>query len=60
MKAARKFQAGIVASTILYQFTREMETEAYAGFRRMEKRQKDYNINKHSQGVARRRNPTRY
>ena len=60
MKAARKFQSGIVASTILYQFTREMETEAYAGFRRMEKRQKDYNINKYSQGVARRRNPTRY
>lgn len=60
MKAARKFQAGIVASTILYQFTREMETEAYAGFRRMEKRQKDYNINKYSAGVHRRRNPTRY
>ncbi len=60
MKAARKFQSGVVASTILYQFTREMETEAYAGFRRMEKRQKDYNINKYSQGVARRRNPTRY
>jgi hypothetical protein len=60
MKAGRKFQAGIVASTILYQFTREMETEAYAGFRRMEKRQKDFNINKHSAGVSRRRNPTRY
>lgn len=59
-KAGRKFQAGIVASTILYQFTREMETEAYATFRRIEKRQKDYNINKYSAGVSRRRNPTRY
>lgn len=58
-KAARKFQSGLLASQILYEFTREMETEAYATFRRMEKRQKDYNINKHSAGAHRRRNPSR-
>jgi len=53
-KAARKFQSGIMASTILYEFTREMETEAYAAFRRIEKRQKQYNINRYRSGSTRR------
>ena len=59
-KAARKFQAGIIASNILYAFTKEMEQEAYATFRRIEKRQKDFNINRTSVAVSRLRNPTRY
>lgn len=58
-KAARKFQSGVMASTILYEFTREMETEAYATFRRMEKRQKDFNINKNRTGAHRRFNAPR-
>ncbi len=58
-KAARKFQAGLVGSRILYEYTSDMESEAYANFRRIEKRQKDYNINRYSAGVHRRRNPTR-
>lgn len=59
-KAARKFQAGLIGSRILYEYTADMEQEAYAGFRRIEKRQKNYNINRYSAGVSRRRNPTRY
>lgn len=58
-KAARKFQQGIMASAILHQFTRDDESEAYATFRRIEKRQKNYNINKYSVAVNRHRNPTR-
>lgn len=58
-KAARKFQSGIMASQILYEFTREMETESYATFRRLELRQQDFNINKYSAGAHRRRNPRR-
>jgi hypothetical protein len=58
-KAARKFQAGIMASAILHQFTRDDESEAYATFRRVEKRQKNYNINKYSVALHRHRNPTR-
>jgi len=53
-KAGRKFQSGIMGSTILYEFTREMETEAYAAFRRIEKRQKQYNINRYRSGATRR------
>lgn len=58
-KAARKFQSGIMASAILHQFTRDDESEAYATFRRVEKRQKRFNINKYSVAVNRNRNPTR-
>ncbi len=58
-KAARKFQSGIMASAILHQFTRDDESEAYATFRRVEKRQKQYNINKYSVAKHRHRNPTR-
>ena len=58
-KAARKFQQGIMASAILHQFTRDDESEAYATFRRVEKRQKNFNINKYSVAVHRRRNPSR-
>jgi hypothetical protein len=43
-KAARKFQQGIMASAVLHQFTRDDESEAYASFRRVEKRQKKYNL----------------
>lgn len=59
MKAARKFQSGIMASAVLHQFTRDDEAEAYATFRRVEKRQKNYNINKYSVAFHRHRNPTR-
>jgi hypothetical protein len=58
-KAARKFQSGIMASAILHQFTRDDESEAYATFRRVEKRQKKYNVNKYSVALHRHRNPTR-
>lgn len=59
VKAARKFQSGIMGSQILHQFTREDESEAYATFRRVEKRQKKYNINKYSVALHRNRNPIR-
>lgn len=59
-KAGRKFQAGIMGSAILYQFTRDLESEAYANFRRHEKRQQDMNINRYSVAFNRRTNPTRY
>ena len=58
-KAARKFQSGIMASAVLHQFTRDDESEAYATFRRVEKRQKRFNLNKHSIAVHRHRNPSR-
>lgn len=58
-KAARKFQSGILASAVLHQFTRDDESEAYATFRRVEKRQKRYNINAYSVAVNRNRNPSR-
>lgn len=58
-KAARKFQSGILASAVLHQFTRDDESEAYATFRRVEKRQKKYNINKYSVAAHRHRNPHR-
>jgi hypothetical protein len=60
MKAARKFQSGIMASAVLHQFTRDDEAEAYATFRRIEKRQKNYNINKYSVAANRHINPPRY
>lgn len=59
MKAGREFQTTIVGSQILYSFTKEMEQTAWASFRRIEKRNKDYNINRNSAAVSRRRNPTR-
>lgn len=58
-KAARKFQQGIMASAVLHQFTRDDESEAYATFRRVEKRQKQYNLNKYSVALHRHRNPIR-
>ncbi len=58
-KGARKFQSGIMASAILHQFTRDDESEAYATFRRVEKRQKRFNLNKYSVAVHRHRNPRR-
>lgn len=60
LKAARKFQSGIMASAVLHQFTRDDESEAYATFRRIEKRQKNYNINKYSVAANRHMNPPRY
>jgi hypothetical protein len=58
-KAARKFQSGIMASAVLHQFTRDDESEAYATFRRVEKRQKNYSLVKHSVAFNRHRNPYR-
>lgn len=58
-KAARKFQQGIMASAVLHQFTRDDESEAYATFRRVEKRQKQYNLVRYSVAKHRHRNPTR-
>lgn len=43
-KAARIFQAQIVGSQILYQFTAEMERDAQATFAQSERRQKDTNL----------------
>lgn len=43
MKAGRRFQARIVGSQILYQFTKEDEVDARAEFLRSENRQKDLN-----------------
>lgn len=43
-KAARVFQAQIVGSQILYQFTADMEREAQATFMQSERRQKDTNL----------------
>lgn len=59
MKAARKYQSGIVASAIIHQFTRDDESEAYASFRRVEKRQKNYNLIANSVARRRHRNPHR-
>jgi len=56
---ARKFQTGLIASRILYSFTKEMEQETYATFRRLEKRTKDFNINSNSVAAHRHRNPSR-
>ena len=58
-KSARKFQSGIMASAILHQFTRDDESEAYATFRRVEKRQKQYNLISGSVALNRSRNPQR-
>jgi hypothetical protein len=58
-KAARKFQSGILASAVIHQFTRDDESEAYATFRRVEKRSKRYNINTNSATYHRHRNPHR-
>lgn len=58
-KAARKFQSGIMASAVLHQFTRDDESEAYATFRRVEKRQKGYNLIANSIAAHRHRNPNR-
>jgi hypothetical protein len=43
-KAGRVFQSRIVGSQILYQFTKEMEIDAYAEFLRSEHRQRDLNM----------------
>lgn len=59
MKAGREYQTTIVGSRILYSFTKEMEKTAWATFRRIEKRSKDYNINRHSVAAHRRFNPRR-
>lgn len=59
MKAGREFQTTIVGSNILYSFTKEMEQDAFSSFRRIEKRNKDYNINRFSAAVSRRYNPPR-
>ncbi len=59
MKAGREFQTTIVGSEILYSFTKEMENEARAIFRRIEKRNGRYNINHNSPAVHRRFNPRR-
>lgn len=60
MRAGREFQATIVGSRILYAFTKQMEDDAWASFRRIEKRSKNYNINRNSIAVHRHRNPPRY
>lgn len=44
MKAGRRFQARIVGSQILYQYTKEDEIESYAEFLRSEHRTKDLNV----------------
>ena len=58
-KAARKFQQGILGSAVLHQFTRDDEGEAYSTFRRVEHRQKRYNLVGGSIALSRNRNPSR-
>lgn len=60
MRAGREYQATIVGSQILWRFTKEMEQDAWATFRRIEKRSKNYNINRYSTGAHRRFNAPRY
>lgn len=61
MHAGREFQAAIVGSTVLYKFTKEMELESWAGFRRIEKRAyNNFNINNNSVAANRYYNPPRY
>lgn len=60
MRAGRIFQSQIVGSQILFQFTELHEREAFAAFKRLEKRSKRYNTLKNSAAYIRHRNPVRY
>jgi len=59
-RAARIFQTQIVGSQILFQYTAQIEADAWALFKRMEKRSKRYNINAYDPTVHRAFNPPRY
>lgn len=58
-RAGRIFQSQIVGSQILYQYTAELEAEAYANFKRMERRQKKHNMIAGTAIASRLYNPTR-
>lgn len=58
-RAGRIFQSQIVGSQILYQYTAELEAEAYANFKRMERRQKKHNMIANTAIANRLYNPTR-
>lgn len=58
-RAGRIFQSQIMGSQILYQYTAELEAEAYANFKRMERRQGNLNYISRSAIAGRRFNPSR-
>lgn len=59
MRAGRIFQSQIVGSRVLFQFTELHESEAYAAFKRLEKRSKKYNLIANDPIVHRHYNPSR-
>jgi len=60
MRAGRIFQSQIVGSDILFQFTQLHEQEAYAAFKRLEKRSKRYSMIANDATAWRHYNPTRF
>lgn len=60
MKAARKWQAEVVGSTVLYQFTADQELEALAGLKRLESKTKRTNFVSQGATAGRAYNPPRY
>lgn len=60
MRAGRIFQAQIVGSPTLFQYTDLHEKEAYAAFKRLEKRSKRYNLISQDPTANRQFNPSRY
>lgn len=60
MRAGRIFQSQIVGSQVLFQFTQLHEQEAYAAFKRMEKRSKRYSLIANDPTAYRHYNPVRF
>lgn len=60
MRAGRIYQSQIVGSELLFQFTKLHEDEAYAAFKRLEKRSKRYNLIGNSSIAHRHYNTPRY
>jgi hypothetical protein len=60
MKAARKWQAEVVGSTVLYQFTADQELEALAGLKRLESKTKRTNFVSQGATAGRAYNPPRF
>lgn len=60
MRAGRIFQSQIVGSEILFQFTKLHEDEAFASFKRLEKRSKRYNLIGNDPTAHRHYNPVRF
>lgn len=60
MRAGRVFQSQIVGSDILFNFTQLHEQEAYAAFKRLEKRSKRYSMIANDPTAWRHFNPMRF